>query len=168
MSKVIKAIIVVAMLVGLPNVGMSTGNTDNSMGSLEDIRSKTALAEAQIIYLEATLKLKDLQEGKTSKPGFEPMKTPTMDAPPMVMSPMNISPMNMLPENMQAPTVSDRDEVIDVMGVDGKYTATIRTGSGIYKVSKGDKLSGGVLEIITLDKVVLKKAGKAISLPFAE
>ena len=60
------------------------------------------------------------------------------------------------------------DEVLGVVGFGGKYTATIRTGAGTYIVNQGDKISGGEVATISLDKVVLKKAGKSVSLPFAD
>jgi type IV pilus biogenesis protein PilP len=184
MSKVINTIIVAVMLVGFPCVGMSAGNSDNVMGSLEEFRAKTALAEAQIIYLEKAQKLKDLQSGKRSESSefksksTEPVSTTQVTIPPMTIPPMDISPsmntsqmnpMEMFPVQSKptAPAVV-YDEVLGVMGIDGKYTATIKTETGIFQVSKGDKLSNGVIASISLDKVVLKKANKEVSLPFAE
>lgn len=166
MSKVIKATVLAVMLLGLPHLGMSAGNADNSMGSLEDFRSKTALAEAQIDYLEKLQKLTDLQSGKTTRSEFKPMATSPMNMPPMNMSPRNMSPVNT--QQKVGSIGGGHDEVLGVMGVEGKYTATIKTASGIYKVRKGDKMSIGVISLISLDKVVLKKEGKSISLPFAE
>lgn len=160
MSKVFKTIIVVAILVGLPHVGMSTVTTDNNMGSLEDIRTKTILTEAQITYFEAVQKLQEVKSGKASNPEFKSMITPSMNASPMGVPMGNREPPIAL--------VGDNNEVLGVMGVGGKYKATIRKGEGVYKVSQGDKFSGGVITHISLDKVVLKQDGKSVQLPFVE
>lgn len=156
MSKVIKAAILAVMVMGFPQVGMSGENIDTNLGTLSEIRAMTTLTEEKIKLLEKQKILKDLKAGKSSGSNstFEPMSTP---------------PMNMLPENMMMPSSPlGNEEVLGVMGVEGKYSASIRTGLGVYKVNKGDRIAGGVITAISLDKVTLKKSGKSISLPFAE
>jgi len=160
MSKVFKTIIVAVILVGLPHVGMSTVATDNNMGTLEDIRTQTTLTKAQVTYFEAVQKLKDVKSGKSSNPDFKSMNAPQMNVFPPGSTPVNSEPPVAL--------VGDGNEVLGVFGVGGRYTATIRRGGGVYKVSKGDKVFGGVVTHISLDKVVLKKDGKSVQLPFVE
>ena len=175
MSKVIKAMFVAVMLLGLPHASMAAEDSTNNLATLELIRAETTLTEAKIALLEKTQKLKELQSGKTSTPNapnalappnitdFQSMPSPYGTMPP---------PSNMISamegETSTKTIVEDRDEVLGVVGVNGKYTATVRTRAGIYTVGKGDKISGGVVATISLDKVVLKKGGKSVTLPFAD
>lgn len=156
MSKVIKAIILAVMVSGIPSMGMSTENTDINLGSLESIRAKTALTKAQVAYLQETQKLNELRDGKSKKSSFQSM---------------DMAPMEMPPGSMQMPgsfVNRSSEQVLNVMGVNGKFTATIKTDAGIYKVRKGERVAGGVLTVISLDQVVLEKNGRSVSLPFAE
>ena len=82
MSKIIKSIIVAAMLVGVSHVTMATEKPDQNMAALEEIRSETALADAQIVLLEKKQKLEELRSGK-------PKSANTADLKPM---PMPIAP----------------------------------------------------------------------------
>ena len=162
MSRVIKAIIAIAVLVGVSQVSVAAERPDNNLAALEQIRSETALADAQIVLLEKKQKLEDLQSGKSSKEkptDLQPMPVPISfrnNAPAMGMLPgaEGLNPVKQESEK--------HDEVLGVVGVDGKYTATVRTETGIYTVSQGDKIPGGVVAAISLDKVVLKKADKSM------
>ena len=168
MSKVIKAIIVAAMLVGLPRVSMATKDTDNNMAALGEIRAQTTLAEAQITLLEKQQKLVDLRSGKSSSTDFHPAANSFGNAPPPNMIPASMGPTGPMIQMPIEKLSVDHDEVLDVIGIDNKFTATIRTKTGIYTVNKGDRVSGGIVTSISLDRVVLIKAGKSVSLPFVD
>lgn len=168
MSKVIKAIIVATIIVGASHVSMAA-EPDNNMATLEEIKSETALTEAQIGLFEKKQKLEELRSGKSSTADLKPMVMPT---PIPTQFGNGFTPSNLAPGiEGGAPAKIEKevlDEVLGVVGVGGKYKATIRTGAGTFIVSQGDKISGGEVATISLDKVVLKKANKKVSLPFAD
>lgn len=134
----------------MPNVPIA-GN----LGTITDLRAQ--LQEKQI-----RLAIHDID----AKLGVD---APNVASRVAVLTPDDLARMvapEKTPGPETAPAVSPRPIVVSVQGVDGKLSATLRSGGKLLTLRVGQKFSGGMVAFISRDEVKIRDAHGLESLAF--
>lgn len=131
------------------DAGMVTGSL--AAGNLGRITELRAMEEE----LELETKIAKLRKEKEE--ASRVTAVPALSLPPLT------------PPASPAPGVPRRESslvVLSVQGVDGKLSATVRTGSGQVIVRPGSRLGNAMVTGISRQAVTIRRGGKTSALPF--
>lgn len=119
-------------------------------------------ATQQLMALQVELELKKLQlavtevDAQIAKSDSEIMKLQA----PVFMPAQAVS---------QAPAEAAKEPaIISIQGMNGAFSATIRTSAGLQTVKVGDAVNAAKVESITLERVVVSENGQSKSLAFED